>query len=381
MDMKAIIRFGLIALAALAMSSCAKETVVDQVNPDTPIEFGTYLGRAAQTKGSVAKLDAATVGLQTTGFGVYAFYTEDKEYATFQTTPTAPNFMVNQKVTWGTAWTYTPVKYWPNETAHKVSFFAYAPYYQPTTPAPTENITAVSAKTATGNPTLTFAVASDVTNQKDLLFATNPNLTKPAVTAPTIFTFKHALARIGFKANVLVDVINEDEDGQDDDNAEGNGTLASETKVTVNSIKLTGNFHTNGTLDLTDGTWASTASAEKVDYVLAASDLTDAKTLDDTVISELLNEESEYMMIIPADAIPISVTVDYDVTTIDGALNTGSSIINNVITSDTFNFDFKQGKAYTFVLHLGLKSVELTVEEVTAWDDQTNDSVNVPKLS
>ena len=95
MDMKAIFRFGLIALAALAMSSCAKETVVDQVNPDTPIEFGTYLGRAAQTKGSVATLDAATVGLQTTGFGVYAFYTEDKEYATFQTTPTAPNFMVN----------------------------------------------------------------------------------------------------------------------------------------------------------------------------------------------------------------------------------------------------------------------------------------------
>ena len=86
------------------------------------------------------------------------------------------------------------------------------------------------------------------------------------------------------------------------------------------------------------------------------------------------------MMIIPADKIPMSVTVDYDVTTEDNALSTGSSIINNVITSKLFNFDVKQGKAYTFVLHIGLKSVELTVKEVTAWDEQTDDAVNVPVL-
>ena len=53
---------------------------------------------------------------------------------------------------------------------------------------------------------------------------------------------------------------------------------------------------------------------------------------------------------------------------------------NSEQNQDIFNFKFDQGKAYTFVLHLGLKSVELTVEEVTAWDDQSNDAVNVPKL-
>lgn len=372
--MKTKIHFGLIALAMLAMSSCTKEVTVDQVNPDTPIEFGTYLGRAAQTKGSVATLDAATVGLQTTGFGVYAFYTEDKEYANFQTTPAVPNFMVNQKVTWGTAWTYTPVKYWPNETTDKLSFFAYAPYFDGT--AATENITAVSTKEATGDPVVTFAVATDVTNQKDLLYASAANQTKPNVGTPTPLIFQHALSRVGFKGVVLADSKNDDETGKPDDSPESTGTLATGTKVVINNITLAGSFYTGGTLNLNTGVFNGIGSSAS--YSLASTDL-QISELANTTKSELLNKTSEYMMLIPRENVSMTVTVDYDVITEDKALDGGESKINNVITSDNFTLSLEKGKAYTLVLHIGLKSVELSAT-VADWSEQDETSVNVPAL-
>ena len=119
--MKTKIHFGLIALAVLGLSGCMKETTLDQANPDTPIVFDTYLGRAAQTRGGVATLDAPTYGLQTTGFGVYAFYTHTTPYETFQDGSKGADYMVNEKLTYsGGLWSYEPVKYWPNNTVDKV---------------------------------------------------------------------------------------------------------------------------------------------------------------------------------------------------------------------------------------------------------------------
>ena len=68
--------------------------------------------------------------LKDKGFGVFGFYTGKVDYENMTVTP---DFMWNQKVVGtGTApdikWTYTPVKYWPNEEEDKISFFAYAPY-------------------------------------------------------------------------------------------------------------------------------------------------------------------------------------------------------------------------------------------------------------
>lgn len=78
------------------------------------------------------------------GFGVFAYQTGGTDYTAGQTT-FPPDFMYNQKVT-GTdvaapVWSYSPIKYWPNDNTAadnagakgetntgKVSFFAYAPY-------------------------------------------------------------------------------------------------------------------------------------------------------------------------------------------------------------------------------------------------------------
>ena len=101
-------------------------------------------------------------GLKASGFGVMAVYTGTADYSA--STGSTFNFMWNQQVTWDdalgddyvTRWTYSPVKYWPNDHApaddqdndsgnnpatgsgadgDKVSFLGYAPYVAATTPA------------------------------------------------------------------------------------------------------------------------------------------------------------------------------------------------------------------------------------------------------
>ena len=372
LTMKAKIHFGLIALALLGLSGCAKETTLDQVNPDTPIAFDTYLGRAAQTKGYVADL----ADLQTTGFGVYAFYTATENYSAFQDNSKVPDYMVNEELTYsGGKWTYSPIKYWPNNTGDKVSFFAYAPYFA-TGSSATENITEVSTNSSNGDPTVTFAVAADVTNQEDLLYATLVDQEKPNTSAKTKFNFQHALSRVAFKAQAYVDAVNTETDGTtpDDDMASDAG-LATGTTVTINSITLTGKFYTGGTLNLTDGVWTPTTPSGSTSYKLSGSEL--AVTDVTNAVSAQVNADTDYMMLIPGTFDGVTITVNYTVKTEDDALASGNSSIVNNVTSDDFNFTFVQGQAYAFVLHLGLNSVKVDAQ-VTEWSTESTVVANVP---
>ena len=83
-------------------------------------------------------------------------------------------------------------------------------------------------------------------------------------------------------------------------------------------------------------------------------------------------------MIIPHATMAVKIRVKYTVTTTDTSLTLtdGKSVVVNDITSDEFAFTFDQGKAYNFVLHLGLTSVKLSAS-VSGWDE-TDHVVNVP---
>lgn len=110
-----------------------------QTSDETPVSFGTYLGGAKSTRAAQAKTGAITNDLLKTtgyGFGVVAYNTGTTKYES----ASAPTeyYMENQKVEYSTAnsaWEYSPLKYWPNQTWEDgkqkdqfVSFFAYAPY-------------------------------------------------------------------------------------------------------------------------------------------------------------------------------------------------------------------------------------------------------------
>lgn len=421
--------FGMAAMAAMMLGSCSTDEVVNDYSPENAIQFGTYVGRDAVSRGSIITAEGGTdantgivsESLRKEGFGVFAYYTDN---STFVSTST-PNFMYNQKVegvytldtngdkvyTPGAAWTYSPLKYWPNESDDKVSFFAYAPYTEQPIPDQngnivphTMNIGNHSTNTAEGTPSLTFYVASDVNDQVDLLWATPVlNQIKQATNENIQFTFNHALSRIGFSVQTMLDTKNEDADGTADDadrftneyEKDQNGDQITTVKVT--KVELSGKFYNAGTLQYSESNDNyvaffdnCTTPANGITYVLEEENFETVKDNVPTTKTKL-NKDDSYIMIIPKDFAvssgnddaageTLKVKVTYTVTTKDNNLDTGETTVTNVIETAAFNMaeGFTAGKAYNFCLHLGLTSVKLSAT-VTAWDEQNSDyAVNVP---
>ena len=391
--MKRRVLFSALAVALVAMVGCSKDEPVENFSPENAIQFGTYVGRDASTRASVIDL----TGLQSndSGFGVFAYYTGREDFEGDE----VPNFMNNQKVTYsGSAWTYSPLKYWPNNVGEKVTFLAYAPYHD-------------NVKVNTDATTIDYTVDTDVLSQEDLLYLDQSNsgingtggtinMTKPGVNDKVRFHFAHALSRIGYTAELLVDVVNDDETGEDDDAEQNPGDLDRNTTITINSVKLIGKFDNEATLDLIGGVWSYGAAATApVTYELNSTNnlqnniFTGNSASDDytDVNQRVINMSNSYIMIIPqemgtldantnelTEGTGIKIEVDYNVVTTDGKLAGGEIDIHNVITSEEFYFDFEQGKAYTFKLHLGMTSVKIEAT-MTAWDEDTDDTaVNVP---
>jgi hypothetical protein len=251
--MKKVLFFAAAAIAMLASCSQSDDltapTVAQNDQQQTAIEFGTYMGKAAQTRsGSTGEILNTTNLKDKGGFSVFAYYTGATDYAGNQTS-TAPNFMYNQAVTStdGTSWTYTPIKYWPNEYAAgnvddkgaqgaaangKVSFFAYAPYVTVTstdidaaitgknnntnvaiaateavkTEATTSGIVAVTKNSLAKNPYLQYKLANikSLAENVDLLWGTSGTLGQTATgTAQTGATLDGGKAAVNVNLNKM----------------------------------------------------------------------------------------------------------------------------------------------------------------------------------
>lgn len=360
------------AAAAIMMVGCSKDQVVSEMPQDNAINFGMYFGRDAQSRAAIMN----TTDLENLSFGVFAYYTNDGVYAEGTSTP---SFMFNQFVDHdGSAWIYSPLKYWPNEDTDKLSFFAYAPH---TTQAPTGSIELAGfTNTSASAPVLQYTLADNLADHVDLLVATpHYNLQKQTITGDVKFTFNHALSRIGFKAVAVIDEVNVDATGKVDTKDPHNTEVAPETTITIDEIVLTGKFHQGGTIGLADGIWKSKVAADAETYTWGAG-----KLLPNPVTHEkkvVINDES-YLTVIPQledGEKDLQITVTYTVTTTDGALAGGKSVVQSTVTSDAFDFEFKKGFAYNFVLHIGLTSVKFDAE-VSDWALGADEDivVNVP---
>ena len=425
------------SLAALAlMASCSSSN--DDLNGEAttpqesnvPLTFSSYLGRTATTRaGATGTITTDgtgnTTSLQTEGFGLFATYTNNATY----TASTGPNFMYNTKVS-TKDWTYSPLRYWPNETSttnadgkgatsegvDRLSFFAYAPYVEATatTGAVTENtvgITALTANNATTDPKVTYVVADDPSKSVDLLWGVSNtatwdnvtgkaltlteglpylNLIKPKTGQNVSFNFKHALSRLGLTVQ-----------GAFDQKAPG-GTLK-DAKITVAKVEITGeNFAAKGVLNLNNTTageplWdTSAADAGKLSLTLDGDNLNDKiKDAGDgkkaaeqpdgvTATSQSLLKDNTYFMFIPGTATadkPLKVKITYYTTTDDPNLATGYTRVENVITKSISAADpglkFEAGKAYTLNLVLGMTSVKVTAT-VADWDTGSSTQVDLP---
>lgn len=366
--------------AALLAAGCAKNEVIEESIPQLPVTFGVYAGQAATkavSSTTFGQINTNALLQGSAGFGVFGFYSDNSEGNNdFTTAPSSnfyPNFMYNQRVYYSSGWTYSPLKYWPNEYStttaisdhvDKLTFFAYAPYVA-TASVGTEGIIGFSANDATGDPAVTFKVPSADNEQIDLLYsdAATTNLTKKAISGNVQFTFKHALSNLSIYPVAVIDYASIPISMGTD--------FSTGTRITVNEITIAGAFNQSGTLNLRTGEWSDmSGSTPSVNYSPASP--LDVTNINDKAEADAGNPCTEFM-IIPTASQTYTVTIDYDLT-YDAAESglAADLVVNNVIHKD-IALTFEKGKKMKLYIGLGITSVSFTAEvgDWTAAADQT----------
>ena len=426
----------LAAAAAVVLASCAKNEVFQNTQDENAVSFSVYVPQT--TRATYGTQTTAT--LKTDGFGVFAYYTDAASYGS----SAIPNFMYNTKVTYSTdKWTYSPLKYWPNnhggaaasDDVDKVSFFAYAPYMAvtPSTGVPTayvpaegQGITKVSKNNDAGDPLVSFTVPSKGSEQIDLLWGvakttgtgalvegTDPvvagmpfvNMTKQKTGGSIKYLFKHALAKLDFKVQAIVD-----------DPSSNSIAVDANTKIFVRKVEVTGKFNTSGDLNLNNTTanvplWQNLSANDGEEPIYIFNDGlkdTDDKTAESsesvdiadafiagagvTNEAQALLVSGKQFMIVPTDFSADSsegfkVTVTYDVETKDPDVSTfltdgtthGIKVKNVITTATAAKVNFEAGKIYTIILKLGMTSVKMEAE-VEEWPTTATETpVDLPK--
>lgn len=432
-------RLFMFATAALMLAACSNDGEV-AVNDGAAqlqsgsgvVAFDTYTSSATKA-GDPGVQTTATLQLTDKGFGVFSTYTDAGDY---DPAAAKPNFMYNQHVHWTTAggWTYSPLKYWPNETVHdsqspaaegpsgvlladKLTFFAYAPYVTKAAAdadaASGTGIIGMSANNYTGDPTISYKVAPLPENSVDLLWGVVPagglsykaasgqtinrpeglpllNLLKPDKDQKMKFLFKHALSRIGLKVVGAFDQIS------------AGGSKDANTKITVDQIEIYGTdqLGVSGVLNLNNTSagvarWTTVTRATGPGAVFTIANSVLNTTINDrgtaafatqpegvtATEKNVFEDATKYFMVIPTGNTDITVKITYYVQTKDDNLAVvggvdGSRIKNEITKTITVNLE--NNKAYNLKLILGLTSVKLDAE-VADWKVDGSTEVYLPQ--
>ena len=317
------------AAAALALTACTNDDDALQTgqaqNSNSAIAFDTYTAGTTRAGDPTGVMTTDKLKTADKGFGVFAMFQENNaDYAPGLT----PDFMYNEHVSWSGGWTYSPLKYWPNETTKDgqaptgyeatsstcdgLSFFAYAPYVSTGTgntlkgtgtingeaayvgdPVETSGIIGISKETVSGDPLVEWKVSQDPDKNVDLLWgvasadadydAVNGekvdtdfgkplvNLVKPAKDQRVKFLFEHALSRIGLSVVSSIDQVAAGDDGGVFKNTE--------TRVLIDEVNIYGTFGTSGVLNLVN------TSAHTANWIETTVDRTSFNALASTLFT------------------------------------------------------------------------------------------------
>ena len=328
--MKKKLLLGLLAAAAVSFTACQKNEVISEMPQDNAISFNTYLGRGAQTKGSIVELDQ----LKTQGFGVFAYYTGTTAASAYSF-PATPNFMNNVQVTYQTdAWKYTGTKYWPNNATEKLSFYAYGPYDN-------SNDNAISIDATSKKPVLTYTVDNVISKHMDVLF-TPAQEDKTVTNQNGVMAFVHALSRVEFEVKTA--------------------NTYSDYTMNLESVTLSGSIHPSGTLAL----GGNTANWDKASAETKSFSITDDRVITSTARRvETTQGTPDYIMILPQDFTgsgnELNLNVKYSVKYLSE-----TAVSNNVDKKVSINLE--QGKAYKIIINISMKEVTFTAS-MTPWNE------------
>lgn len=312
---------GIIALVLPLLAACgADDSVPDIPQGAIPVGFSTQV-EGRQTRSGALTSD----NLLSTGIWAYSTGSDDWTVANM------PNFMYNQEVKRNNAsspWTYSPVKYWPNNPTDKISFFAYAPYNA-------AGVT-LSANTVAGFPYIDYTVAMAEADQTDLLAATplmNQSYSSNPDTPGNIkFTMQHALTKITIYAK---------------SNDLGAGKV-------VNSLSVTAPKSGRLTYKADGFSWH--ASTDKSTYTATKTDINvDPATADETVLLGTF-------YLIP-DRANSSLNMAYTVT---GSIsdNVNSPTDKPVITGQSFpdTYDWLPGTSIVYTVNIARTGLTIVAE-------------------
>ena len=353
-------KFFLIAAAAVvAFASCSKNDQPEQ--REAAIAFSSYTGRAISKADAGSFIGKGTTELISgTKFGVWAYATGANA---FDGTNTSNVFMNNVEVTYAgggyndeTKYTYSPLRYWPNDEANnKLSFFAVYPYGATGLTAP-----------ANGWGAYTFTAQTDPADMVDFLFSEvakdqTYSATNSGKKGVVNMKFHHALSMVKFKVNTDADYATD-------------GTV-----ITLKSIKVAA-VNTVGTFTPAVATPFGAWSAQGTPVEFTVFDGTKALTTTAAFLPTGTEADDAFLMVPQTLADAVVATVVYTVKTGSDAeientasivLNTAKDASNNAITAWNMN----QNTVYTFTV--GLKPIKF-IAEVVDWDAETVSGITIP---
>lgn len=158
--------------------ACSNEepvTTMTTMDGMTPIAFrDAYTAQPTRSSAAYSVEQGIDAGQS---IGVYAYYHDNTTWSA----AAVPNFMWNQQATClekGGNFSYSPLKYWPNESEDKLSFIAYFPYTDvnavdpESAESPTKTgLTPLMANSDAGLPSFRFTVKESADDQVDFLLS------------------------------------------------------------------------------------------------------------------------------------------------------------------------------------------------------------------
>lgn len=303
-------------LLTLPLLAACEETV--ETAAPVPLTFSTTV-EGAQTRYAADDLPGS--------MGVFAYYTEKSN---FNASTSTPNFMYNQLMTRnGTAWNYTPLKYWPTNASDKVSFFAYAPH----------NASGLvpCGNTQKGYPWAAYTVAQAENDQIDLL-ASTPLINKSAEAVS--FTLRHALTKVTLK-------------------------VKSGDKYAKEITSLSINAATNGNLYFKDGGFEWRNVTGTYSYVPATTNLSFTTTDQE--------RDMATFYLLPTATVTATYSITYKVKT-----TAGSEVLTRTFTASPLSATplWTAGGHVSYTINLSEKTATVTAE-LTEWEKDANNGFDV----
>lgn len=306
-------------LVAASLSSCRKEPSPVPAG-DTAIAFSSSVSGTKALINDVADM---------TAFKVYGYYTIDgtASYTAFDGTEVTRT---------GALWQYSPARYWVPDA--KYTFLG----FHPSDAAVTINSTSLNANGRLSNPSFTYVLDNDFTQQEDFMFA-HRYKEDPGIVD---LNFNHLLCQ------VTIDVY-----------TQSNTQIIKLNKFTLSGMSTSGRY--TAFSNSSNGSWSVFSGYASFEETLGI-DVTDEK-------ASIINSGNGYLMIPRSyDSAALKLSMDCSISTDGGETYKGINIQKSFPATE-----WQPGKKYHYSAEITVDyNIQFSEPTITPWgSEQTTGSV------